>query len=325
MIDFATYDPIPFLLKTTFEFDDNKVKIKGKSLTTETETEIDYDRVACLDFQEIGDATLSSFGFFTIIITTFVFVILSVSHLIDQNDLVVYTLGRIASIVGIASYAWAYKTNLYCLLRNTEDEFLGGIKITPGNQKQVFKALSLITQKIKKIKEISPFKPLPRAKPNYQIMEHNTAKGIKFTTMFYKDKLIVIRNSLFSKSSYEANYSELNGKMFRIKRLSKDWFEAGLTSMTLGSCLMFMAYFIFLLPANKLILQGCLGLMAILFSPSLLSLIKEEFVGFYDKQDKLVYAARITSKNRETIEHVIQFVQSRINPKQSKKSKTGAK
>jgi hypothetical protein len=193
------------------------------------------------------------------------------------------------------------------------------VKITPSNHKLALRAFSLITKKVKNILEISPYKSPPKAKPSYEIFEYDIAIGIRSAAKFYKDKFIVIKQGLSYEEAFEVNYSELNGKILQIKRTNKDWFEASFTATTFGVSLLATTFFIFLIPTNKMIGWIILGFMVLLFLPSVLSLIKEEAVGFYDKQDKLVYVARITKSNREKIGETVQFIQSKIKSPLSKK------
>jgi len=47
----------------------------------------------------------------------------------------------------------------------------------------------------------------------------------------------------------------------------------------------------------------------------LLGYVKRPIVGFYDKEDRIAYWMWINQSNKEKIEEIIQFIQSRISPK----------
>lgn len=318
MIKISSFYPFQNLLRVTHEFYDDKVCVKTKSLNSEQEFDFDYRDVAEISDSFHSNGHQTDFGFWLLLVSAFLIALFC--RPIYANPILLL-LGQALYLSGIFLYFAGFKKSWWFYFSDSNANTISFIKQTQKNRIQVFQALDLIKGKSHDVVEISSIDPFPE---NKELFEHNYyhySYFLKSTDKFYEDEIIGYQKGFFEESVYRISYSRLTGKVHRAKRRVEIWGWA-LTFATLVSGIIVGFYFAFGIKLGMTIspnhLYPIYALYGIFLASLPFGLIKREVIGLYDKSGKVAYWTFVGKSEREKVEKIIEFIQSRVSSEEKK-------
>jgi hypothetical protein len=309
MIKISSIYPFSKLLRITQEFHEDKVVVKTKSFTFEREFEFEYKDIAEISCEDSASTDQINFGFGLLAIglcsVFFVHDVLHIDSVIFQITQAVYISAAILLFTGFIK-------NKYYYFSDKNKKYITVIKMTRKNNDLTRKAIELIKNKSENARELTPDKPFPETKPIFEIVKYDIPNYFnKSIERLYENELIGYKKNMVSESVYSVKFHLLNGKVFRGKRGNDNWDIVVWATLILASIIgVTYTIFDFFPKPIFLITMAVLGiLLTISFS---LQFVKYEAVGFYDKNENIAYWTWVNNSNREKVEEVIKFIQSKI-------------
>jgi len=314
MIEISTFYPFQNLLKVTQIFHEDMVVVKVRSLSYEHEYDFKYK-----DVDEVSDsfsADTNQMGF-SVALLTLTFIGLSVFDSQVLAHPIWLLIGQVAYILGLVLLFWGFKKVHYLYLIDKQDTILTTIRENNRTHKLIPEIMELIRNKSKTLNEISMSSQFPDKPFKYEYIAYDFSNPEKITDRFYDDEVIGIQKTLFRKRIYQTNYNELDRKLYRGKVTNgvSGWLfnlAFGVSMITLGF------YFILGISFGMHLSREVfyfIGIFWVLFVASLpLNLFKREIIRLNDKNGNTAYWTFINKKNKDNIETILEYVQSRISP-----------
>ena len=318
MIKISSFYPFRNFLRVIQEFQEDKAIVKMKSLTFEREFEFEYKDVGEISDRFYANNSQMNFGFWLLFGTG---VSLSVFCRFIYANPILLRIEQILYVCGLILYFTGFKKSWWIYFLDKNDRILTYIRQTSQNLNLIPKAIEMIRNRSESLEEISAANAFPEGKPAFEHIAYNFSDWMKTTDKFYEDEIIGFERSIFSESVYKVKYGGLSGKIYRGK--SSDEIDSWvLTIVTLLVSIMGGFYFgfgIFLgigLPANYLYI--IFTLYALVIISISFRFVKREVIGFYDKNGNIEYWTHTNRTNKDKVEKIIEFVQSKIFTEEKK-------
>lgn len=155
-----------------------------------------------------------------------------------------------------------------------------------------------------------PDDPLPNVSPDIDIVQYDIPDFLnRSIIMFYEDKMVEVDISLLEERATEINFHELSGKTKLIKTGNNSWED----HWCIGLVIMPTVYI-----TMELFFQNSLSIYVFLagaFLPILLSLlkyIKQEYLIFYNNDDKALFWIKRTKRDRAIVDQTEKYIQERV-------------
>ncbi|MBI5934588.1 MAG: hypothetical protein HY867_12860 [Chloroflexi bacterium] len=308
MIKITSFYPFAGWLRVTQEFYEDKFIVKSKSLTFEQETEFSYDQVA-----EISDAYQSTssqmtFGFWIVLMVSVAFLV--ACNPICANIALLRSV-QIIYMCGVLLFLTGYIKGWYILLIDNDGSILTTIKQTSRNHESISQITELIKNKSNKVEEISVTAPFPNEKPVFEYIYYDASNLTKTTDRFYEKEMVGFEKGIFYERAYTIKYSELGGK--QIKGAKGINFFGGF--FTIFAFVFFSAaglYRAFNILPRFIFDHTYYAFLALLALTFLLQFVKRETIGLYSKNEKLKYWAYVNRGEKEKVNKIVDFIQSRV-------------
>ncbi len=307
MIKLTSFYPFSNFLRVTQEFHEDKVVVREKSLTYEREFEFNY-----VEIGEISDAYYASFyqNKFSFWLLCSIAIALTVFHNLIHTNLVLLRTIQILYASALLLYGVSYIKSWYITFSDKNGKFLTQIKQTRQNQDLISKAIETIKSKSKDVQEISITDPFPEVKPSFEHIDYKYLNTTKTIERFYKNEIVGFKKTLWGDNVYSIKYSRLSGKVYREKAGNDVW-GITLTMLTLIASIMIGLILGFDVHPSKFIYYTFIGLAILVAISFMLIFVKHETVGLYDVNGNVIYSIRKNRSNKEKIEEIIKFVQSK--------------
>lgn len=312
MIRTTSFYPFMNLLHITQEFHEDKAIVKTKSLKHEREFEFSYK-----DIEEISDSfspnnSQGNFGFWMIVSAAFS---LGVFNFFISRYPFLLHIVQVIFTCGILLLATSFKKTWRIFFSDNNGNVLTAIKQTPKNRDLIPQIMEMIRANSNRLQEISVTNPFPEEPASLELVYYNLSDWVKTTDKFYEDKVIGYQKTIFEEGVYQVKYSQLSGEVYRGKTSIEVW-GWSLTLFTLIASLIGGFLFGFGIKLDITLLRGGLYTIYVFLSLFLLSLpislIKRDTIGFYNKNGKIEYWAQLNKKDKNKLEEIIKFVQSKI-------------
>ncbi len=312
MIEIKSFYPFLNWARDTQEFYEDKAIMKWKSLTIEHEFEFEYKDVAEIVYSVGLDGSQNSFGFWSIILIPFG---LGLLRFWGATHSILFHLLQIFYVSGFILYITSFKKN-WLKFYDKNDNRLTTIKLTSQNRDLVSQVIETIKAKSSDVKEISAINPFPEKQAAFELVSSNISDLVTTTERFYENEIIGLQKDWFQESVYRISYDRLNPKIFRGKFSSGTWGWAQTCWMLFNSSLVGIYLALGVRFEKHALLTAWYIFLAVqaAFVISLpLKLIKRNAIGLYNKNGHVAYWTFIDKKNKEKIEQIIQFIQSKIS------------
>ncbi len=311
MITFKTFSFTKNITRRIWEFGDDKIKIHTKSLNSEFDIEIKYEEIKFVETKLIRNsdwawiAFMLLSGFYIIRLFLRSFSLYQPTSLIPEKIVVTIALFLFIPIF--------WKKETYSFL-DINKYILTTFSASKNNRNILLNAIDLVRKKASLIEEIHFSDPLPIAPPIHELSEYNFPDYIKKNVLrFYDDKVIIKRTSLVEERTLVIEYDEITSNK-KFKSVNRAWGNIWsywlIFVFTLSSLL--TAWFPQFVHGNVLLAQILLGCLALLIPLFLLGYLKQEYLGYFDKDDVLVLWTRINNKNQEKVEQIAEFIKGKI-------------
>lgn len=313
MIKITSFYPFAGFKKDTQEFYDDKIVVKIKSLTQEHEREYDYGQVALISDAFYSSGSQQQFAFIILIITSilFVFFYRSLGSISGVPQIIqgCYVLGLLILITG-------YSKHWHISLCDTDGNVFAIMKLTGQNRELVNEAINLVLTKSEKAQEITSAEPFPKIPANFEHTYYDFSRLEKTTDKFYADEIIGFQKNYLSERVYRVKYSSLNSKVYTGKIGIK------VVEPVLSLTILISSILVGLQIGFKIISGTTfVHIMAPLFALSIITwpliFVKRNAIGFLGKDAPVGYWAYVNKSDKEKIEKIIEFVQSRISSENS--------
>lgn len=309
MIKLTSFYPFSNFLKITNEFHNDKVVVKMKSLTHEYEFELSDQEITKISCENNTSRDQRNFSSGLIIYIGFIFVlffnILSARPILYHIMQVLYTCTAVLFITSFVKQKYYY-------FSDKTDNIPTSTKVTRKNYNLAEEVIELIKNNSKDIQATSYDKPFPESKPAFELVEHNIPNYFnKSTVRFYENELICHDKSMAGESVDIIKYNELSGEVCQSKQSNGSWGIAFWMSLVVFFFIAIFDKAFYGLP-NRL-LQSINAIFVTIFVVTfLLQYVKQEIIGLYDKNDKVVFRMWLNKSNQQKIEEIKKFIQSRI-------------
>jgi hypothetical protein len=314
MIKISSFYLFSNFLRITQEFFDDKIVIKQKSLTADHNYEVLYEQIAKIKFRKYSHGDQMNLGLSLVIIPSLIFLFF-IPNL--SSNVIAQRVGQVTLIIGAILYLTGFAKYKHCFFFDKNNNLLNAININTSNQERAKIAIELVKQKSKIIEEANPEIPFPESEPIHEFVDYDISDSLyKSTTRFYKTELIDHEKSLTDEAVTCIKYNELNGKITHGKSGNSNWTPFGCNLMYLGLVILSFPK-IFNLPTTKfeLILAITFGILSII--AFLLRFVKGDIVYFENQENRIVYSMRITKRNKEQVDQILQFIEQKTNKKKS--------
>ena len=308
MIKLTSLYPFSGFLRVTQEFYDEKFIVKTKSLTFAREEEHTYSNIA-----DIADAYYSSgsqmnFGFW-LLVTANIALYFFCKPIYANPALLRIT--QTLLICGMLLFITSFIKSFYIVLFDKDGNALTSIKLNRRNRDAALQVTEMIMRKSKSTEEISITNPFPETEPVFEHSYYDISKLEKTTDRFYDDEIIGVEKSPVLERVYRVKYKYLSGKPYKMA-IGGNMFGAIITIAAfvffairgLYQGFSFLPRMAFLYTAYMFLI-----LLAISF---LAQFIKRGVFGLYGKNEQPHYWAYVNRADKEKIEKIVEFVQSRI-------------
>jgi hypothetical protein len=321
MILIKNFSPTNHFSRSIFEFDNEKLVEKFKSLSFETENEIYYSKIKKIQYRKRRELNWIWTAF---ILCGLVLVIHPIFSHFYQNNILILTIEKILTLIGLILCVPAFRRNDYCSFVSSEDEYLASIRIAKKDRQLFQQAIDLIKQKTEIISETNPSAPFPDIQPNFEIVTYDIPYFLKKSkTKFYPDKIVKLEKSIAEEVVSEIYYDQLDRKTKVLRIGNSNWGYAWsyllfFITITFTAILIFFPELINIhLPYLYIWGFGYISLLPI----SLLKFIKKEHIAFYDHNEDIVLLLMQNSNNRGKIKQIFDFIRSHIPDSSEKDSR----
>jgi len=310
MIKITSFYLFQSLRRVTQEFHEDKAIVKMKSLTFEREFEFEYKDVGEISDAFYANSGQTNFGFWLLFFSA---ITLTVLRSFIYANLVLLRIEQILYISGLLLYFTSFKRSWQINISDKNDNVLTYMKQTRHNRNLIPQAIELMRTQSPDLQEITSAYPFPDEKFAFEHVEYNFADIKKTIDRFYENEIIGFQKGIGGESVYTIKYSQLSGKVYRGKS-GNDFSGTILSFFVLLLSIIGGLFFGFDLNFGKEIVYLMYILLALFLLSFLLDLIKREIIGFYSKNGNIAYWTYINRRDKENIEKIIEFVQSKISP-----------
>jgi hypothetical protein len=309
MIKITSFYPFRNFLRITQEFYEDKAVVKIRSLTVEREFEFKYSDVSAISSENIASSDQMIFGFRLLALVSFVLVFFGEPL---ATNLILLRIVKISYVIAVMLFMTGFIKNNILFFFDNDRKGVTYAKATQKNRGSISKIIESIKGKAGIAEEFLFKKPFPERHSAIELVQYDIPKYFsKTTTRFYDDELIELNNSFVEDSVSKIKYNQLSGEIYRGKESNDGWDSAFWVTLVFSGIIGGF-YVAFGGISGKVILWilGALAVLLIIFI--ILRFTKQEIVGFYDRNNRVVYWTWVNKSNKDKIEEIIEFVKSRI-------------
>jgi len=313
MVKLSSFFPFSSFLRITQEFHEKKAFVKMKSLTYEREFEFEYKDVGEISESLFAQHNQMTFG---AALLALVAATLTVGNCLIYTYPVLLRIGQVLYGCGVLLWITGFRKSWHVQIADKNDTILTYIEENRQNRGLVRQAIETIKSNSENAKEVSAANPFPEEKPAFEHIYYEPAELRKTIDRFYENEIIGFQQGIGAQSVYLIKYSQLNGNIYRGKSGS-DLLGPTLTTVILVMSIVvgFVAGFSPAFQDLSLDLgYFVIVLFALGFIAWLLGFIKREMIGLYGKNGNVTYWTYVNSSNKEKVEEIIRFIQSRVTP-----------
>ena len=308
MIKLTSFYPFENFLRVTQEFYDDKAIVKTKSLRFERGYEFNYKDVGEISDAFLGSNRQSDFSFWLLAYTSFA---LTVFHKEIYNYLFLLRTAQALYICALFLFATSFIRSWHIEFSDKDDNYLTRIKQTRFNRHQIAQVMEIVKNKSKDIQEITVTNPFPKEQPRFEHIAYDDLGTTKTIERFYENELLGLVKSISGEHAYRINYKQLSGKVYRGK-MGNDAWTSLLTIFTFAISVIGGFVFGFRIYPSLFFAYIIVALAVILAISSILYFVKQEAIGLYDTKGNVEYWTWVNKLNKENIEEIIKFIQSKI-------------
>jgi hypothetical protein len=308
MIKLTSFYPFAGFLRITQEFYEDKFIVKTKSLMIEHEKEYSYKLIATISdsYRPSGGQEIAGF----LLLVGLAYAFRFFCNPIYANPILLGTL-RVLFFAGILMFASGFIKRWHVYFLDRDGQVITYINLNHRNKDAVSQVTDMIMSHVDNIDVISAADPFPESKYIHEHVYFNFSVLTKTTDRFYNDRIIGFQKSPFAEYVYTIKYNELNGNEFKGKNSDKVFGPA----FSFGTFILAVAVNLYrgfnILP--RMFLMNIFYAYIILLAASfIVQFIKRRSFGFYGKDERIRYWAFSNKTEKEKIETIIKFVQSKI-------------
>lgn len=309
MIKLTSFYPFSNFMRITQEFHEDKAVVKWSSLKAEREYTFNYNKITRISYSKEASESQMFFGLSLALLSIIVVVLFSSQ--IHANPLALRSV-RVLFLLTVSIFVTGLIHHKYYYFYDKDGNHITFIKATRNNHGSIEKAINLTKSASPKIKETTPLKPFLDINPIFEMTYYDTPYYLNIITVkFSEDMLIAHHKSVIGESAQIVEYNSLSGEVMRGKESNSSWATAYYFILVLSTFTAGLYSLFDILPRQFfLYTEYILGILLVIFI--LLRYIKKEVIGLYDKNENIVYWTWVNKSNKEKIEEIIRYVQSRI-------------
>lgn len=314
MIKLTSFYPFSNFLKVTHEFHEDKAIVKKKSLNVEHQFEFDYEDVAEISDKFLYQADQGNFSFWLIMGASLALSLLCIFSYINT---IWFRIAQILFASAIFLLCASFVKSWYFVFSDKNNNALLAIRQNRKNRDLILQVIEKIKAK-SNILQMTSAAPFPENKPLFEYSYYDIANLEKTVDRFYENEIIGFEKSLVQEMVYRVGYDELSGKINRGK-VNNGIFDLTfiifILILSIASGLRYGFGVSFGIP-SLYILEILIAMLAVSW---LLKFIKQELFVFYNRNGQVEYWAYINRSEKEKIEEIIKYIQSRIPAKETSK------
>lgn len=310
MIKLSSFYPFANFLRITQEFYEEKALVKMKSLKFEREFEFEYKDVGEISDAFYADKSLLGFGFWILLLSaTSFYVFYGFIH----ANLILLRIVQTVYLCGLFLFVIGFKRSWLFYISDRNSNTLVTIQQTRRNRDLLPQVLEIIRKASENVQEITTISPFPEENPAFEHSDYNLSGMTRTIDRFYENKIVGSQKSIYGEIAYNIQYDQLSGRAYHGKSgsgISEVVFGVGVVVLVIIAGLYFGFDVNFWIPVSYLVTP----LVALYLLSLPLDLIKREVIGLYDKSGSVAYWTYVNKSNKEKVEKIIKFIQSKISP-----------
>jgi hypothetical protein len=316
VIKINSFSPVDNFARRTWEFHTNHMVIKIRSLTLEYEYEVEYEKIKAIWSGRVMDLAWLWAVFITT--GTLGLVNLGLNHF-DITSPIIDVIEKIVGLLALTSLVLAFLRYDYYSFLDVDENSLATIRVDKTSKRAVLEAIKLIKQKAEITSETYFDDSLPSTPPAFQYTDFDFADFLnKLKVSVYDDRIIVVQKSLVEEFMTVIKFDDLSGKTKLVRMVNERWDYVWSYWLFFLCITVFSAevFFSEQLKGNSLFPSLSGGGLALLIPLFALRFVKNDVLVFYDKKDNGIFGTRINLANREKLNQIVGFVQSKVALKQ---------
>jgi hypothetical protein len=316
MLKISLFFPLDNLARWSWEFYEDKMIVKTKSLTVDYENEIQYDIIKVIRSRKWADLEWLSTSFVVVIIISVIKIVL---NKFDINGPIIDLLEKSGMLFALVIMLPSFGKHEHYSFLDAEKNYLTTIKVNNKNRQSLLEAIKLIKRQTEITSETYVNSLLPETPPNFHLTEYDLPDYLnKAQIFFYEDRLISVEKNLVDELTLEIKYDELNGKV-KVARLGNNSWNSVWCHWLYFVCIVGILITVFFpaqVQGHYELLYAFIGSLAPLFPLYLLKFVKREMIIFQDKKDNGIFWMVRNSANREKLQQIVEFIQSKVTLEQ---------
>ena len=308
MIKTSSFYPFQNLLRVTQEFHEDKVDVRTKSLVSEHNYSFSYTEVAEISCAKYNFSSQWMWGFGLMGIA---FWILLISNIVTINQSL-HTTAKIFYVFGLILYLISFTRKKFYYFSDKDDNVLTSISWSNKNKGKINQIVELTKNKSEFVSILTIENPFPNKEPVFELINYDIPNYFnKSVARFYQDEIIEFNTALDGVNVLKTKYIDLSKKFKKGKSGNKEWLSVFWEIMAftgaLGGAYIFLGLF-----SRKLFVFSVYILGATAVITIILRFVKQEIVGFVNKNGNGSYWIWISKSNKDKVEKIIEFILSRI-------------
>lgn len=293
------------------EFGEDHARVKMKSLVSEREYEFKYEDIVKISFENHANSRQMSFGFGLLAILMLILAFSPNAIISESLPLMII---RFLFVLSTILFLSGFIKNRYYYLLDANNHVLALIRVTSSNYDLIVKVVELVRTKSGVLKENTFDEPFPSSRPVFELVSYDIPNYLnKSITRFYEDEFIEFNSSIYGENVSNYRYDQLSGNVYRGKQGNDAW-DSIFWLVLVISGIIIGSFSAFNIPSRAALLITAAVLAILLVVSFLLRYAKQEILGLYDKGNQIVFWTWINRANREKVESIIKYVQTRISP-----------
>jgi hypothetical protein len=239
------------------------------------------------------------------------------NHSVSENLLLLRSV-QILFIAAILVYATGIIKRWHIFLFDKDNNVLAVFKQTHRNHDTVLQVTEMLKRKSEDVREFSAADPFPETRPEFEITYYDFSETHKTTDRFYQNEVIGFQKSWFTDKVYSVVYGTLSEKIYKGKIGINIWGQLLTSTIFIFSVIIGVNLGFYKLPRTIFLFSTYIVGAAFIIA-WLLTFVKRDVIGFYNKNGNVAYYAYVNWADTEKFEKIMEFVQSRI-PAENKES-----
>ena len=308
MIKITSFYPFSNFMKITQGFREDNVIVKIKSLVGDREFEFKYTEVVEISCENNARGNQRFFGFILLVIYVVIFALF---YKTIYTSPIPYRIIQIFYILATVLFLTAFIKNKSYHFSDKNGNAITSFKWSHKNNEIINKAIDLTKTKSGITQILTTDNPFNNKQPIFEFVDYDIPDYLnKSTARFYEDEILVLNKSILEESVSRIRFTTLSKKIFRGRIGNNNWGTLFGEILSLA-CIIEGFYTAFnIIPSMwLLIILAVLTILTVI--TIILRYVKQEVIGFYNKNGSIDYLIWINRSNREKVEEIIKYVQSK--------------